>query len=83
MEKDFIILCSLVAIGVVIASGLALILQSTVVLPVIIFGIIMFLLILLQDKKRFVEITESLETKVFIITLIIIIIGIIIMYKPI
>ena len=81
-EKDFVILSSLLAIGIVIVSGLAVVLQRWEVLPVTIVGIIIFPLIMLQTKKKFVHITENIENIVFIITLAIIAIGFIMLYKP-
>jgi len=81
-EKDFIILTSLVAIGIIIASGLTVVLQRWEVIPVTIFAFIMFPLILLQNKKKFIHLAENLESIVFIITLIIIALGFIVLYKP-
>ena len=82
-EKDLIVLVSLVAFGVIVASGLAVILQINVVAPVMVFGIIMFPLVLLQSKKKFTHITENLEKVVFFITLLIIGISFAFLYKPI
>ena len=81
-EKDFILLVSFVAVGVIIASGIAAILHRWEILPVTIFGVLMFPLILSQTKEKSAHITENLENIVFIITLIIIALGFIILYKP-
>lgn len=81
-EKDFIVLVSLVALGVVIASGLTMLIQRWEVFPVTIFGIVMFPLIFLQNKEKFVHITENLESIVFIVTLFIIAISFVVLYKP-
>jgi len=81
-EKDFILLTSLVAIGVVIYSGLVVLIQKWEALPVTLFGIIAFILILFQNKERFVHISENLENIFFIITLLIIVILFIVHYKP-
>jgi energy-converting hydrogenase A subunit K len=81
-EKDFIVLASFVALGVIIASGLAGVIQRWEVFPVTIFGFIMFPLILLQNKEKFAHITENLENIVFIVTLIIIAISFAVLYKP-
>lgn len=81
-EKDFIVLVSLVAIGVVIASGITMLIQRWEVFPVVIFGIIMFPLILLQNKEKFAHITENLENIIFIVTLFIIAISFLVLYKP-
>jgi len=82
-EKDFIILISFVVFGVIIASVLPTILQMSVVAPVAIFGIIVFPLVLLQNRKKFVHISENLEKVIFFITLFIIAISFAILYKPI
>ncbi|MEA4957243.1 hypothetical protein SDC9_08453 [bioreactor metagenome] len=81
-EKDFIVLTSCVAIGIIIASGLAVVIQRWEVIPVTIFGFLMFPLILLQNKEKFAHITENLENIVFMITLVIIIVSFILLYKP-
>lgn len=81
-EKDLIILTSIVAFGIIVASGLTVILQINVVAPVAIFGIIMFPLVLLQSRKKFIHITENLEKIIFFITLFIIAISFAILYKP-
>lgn len=81
-EKDFIVLTSFVAGGIIITSVLAAFLQRWEVLPVTIFSIIIFPLILLQTKEKIVHLTENLENIVFIITLFVIIIGFIVLYKP-
>jgi len=82
IEKDFIILTSFVAGGIIIASGLAAVFQRWEVIPVTLFAAIMFPLILLQTKKKFAHISENLENIVFIITLIVIAISFIVLYKP-
>jgi energy-converting hydrogenase A subunit K len=82
-EKDLILLISFVAIGVIIASGLVVVFQTIVVIPVLIFGIIMFPLILLQNKKKFIHLAENLEKVIFFITLVIIAVSFAILYKPI
>lgn len=82
-EKDLIVLTSFVAVGIIVASGLAAILQRSVVFPVVIFGIIMFPLILLQSREKFTHIAENLEKIVFFSTLIIIALSFAIIYKPI
>jgi len=81
-EKDFVLLTSLLAVGIIIVTGLAVVLQRWEVLPVTIFGLIMFPLIVLQTKKKFANITENIENVVFIITLVVIAIGFIMLYKP-
>jgi len=82
-EKDFIIITSLVAIAIIIYSGLATIMQRWFVLPITIFGFIVFSLILIQNKEKLAHITENLENIMFIVTLAIIIILFIVHFKPI
>lgn len=82
-EKDLIILTSFVVFGVIVASLLPAILHMSIVAPVVIFGIIMFSLVLLQNKKKFIHLTENLEKIVFFITIFIIAISFVVLYKPI
>ena len=81
-EKDFIVLISIATFGVLIASVLPTVLHVGVVAPVAIFAFIMFPLVLMQNKKKFVDISENLEKIVFIITLCIIAASFAILYKP-
>jgi preprotein translocase subunit SecG len=81
-EKDFIVLISFIASGIIIASGLAVFLQRLEVLFVTIFAVIMFSLILLQSKEKIVHITKNLENIMLITTLLIMTIGFIVLYKP-
>lgn len=81
-EKDFIVLTSFVAIGIIVASGLTMIFQSMVVFPVTVFGFIMFPLILSQTNKKAAHLSENLEKIVFFITLFIIAIAFAILYIP-
>ena len=81
-ERNFTILTSLLAVAIIIVSGLAAVLHRWEVLPVVIFGLIMFPLIVLQNKEKFAHLIENIENIVFIITLAIIAIGFIMLYKP-
>ncbi|MCL2156754.1 MAG: energy-converting hydrogenase A, subunit K [Methanobrevibacter sp.] len=81
-EKDLIVLISLVAFGVIVASVLTVLLQINVVAPVTLFGILMFPLLLLQSRKKFNNFSENLEKIVFIITLFIIALSFAVLYKP-
>jgi len=81
-EKDLIVLTSFVAVGVIVASGLPSVLHANLVAPVAVFGIIMFILVLLQYRKKFTSLAENLEKVVFVITLVIIAVSFIILYKP-
>jgi putative effector of murein hydrolase LrgA (UPF0299 family) len=81
-EKDFIVLISIATFGVLIASALPTILHKDIVAPVVIFALIMFPLVLLQDRKKFVNLTENIEKIFFFITLFAIAISFAILYKP-
>ncbi|MCK9150735.1 hydrogenase [Methanobacterium alcaliphilum] len=81
-EKDIIFLTALVALGVVLASGLAAFLQWMVVIPVTIVGIIFTVIIMLQQRDKAVHFSEILEKWAFIIALILFIVAFIVLYKP-
>jgi energy-converting hydrogenase A subunit K len=82
-ENGFIALISLVIIGIIIVTALATILQEwTILLPLAILAIIILPLALLQNKKSFAHITERIENIVFIVTLAIIAISFILLFKP-
>ena len=81
-EKDFIVLIAIATFGVFVASVLPTVLHMNIVAPVAIFGIIMFPLVLLQSRKKFVNIAENLEKFVFILTLLIIAVSFVFLYKP-
>ena len=81
-EKDFLVLSSVVAIAIIIYSGLATILHKFEVLPVTLFGIVIFSLTLLQYKEKFADLAENLEKVFFIVTLVVIVLLIILLYSP-
>jgi energy-converting hydrogenase A subunit K len=81
-EKDFLLLASIVAIGVVILSLIVSYYDMIIILPVAILGIMLFLLIILQIYPKVSHISEKLENIVFIITLFAIIFSFIFLYKP-
>ena len=81
-EKGMVILISLVAFGIILISGLIAYFHTTLALPIIIMGIIFAILILSLKSHKQAVFTENLEKLVFAITLIIIIISFIVLYKP-
>ncbi|KZX16586.1 hypothetical protein MBCUT_07400 [Methanobrevibacter cuticularis] len=81
-EKDLVVLTSLVAIGIIVASGLAATLQTMIVFPVALFGLVMFPLLWIQTTKKGVHLAENLEKIVFLLTLFIIAISFAILYVP-
>lgn len=82
IEKDLSFLMSLVAIGAVIVSALAMFIHSTSLLIIAVPCLIIAILMALMNKKSIVKISENLETIVFFFTLIVIIISFIYLYKP-
>jgi len=76
------VLTSLIALGVFILGLVVTLVQSFSILPIAILGIIFLILILLQYYNKVNHITENLEKIVFIITLILIAISFIYLYKP-
>ncbi|MGL4670513.1 MAG: hypothetical protein ACRCVG_07995 [Methanobacteriaceae archaeon] len=80
-DKGIIILSSLVAMGMVIASFLASSLQQMIIIPVTIVSIV-FLILLIAQNPKIAHLTEKLEQIVFIITLLIIAISFALLYKP-
>ena len=81
-EKDFLILTSLVAIGIIFISGLAVLFQSPVVMPLVVIAILIAPLILYQYTEKGSELAENLEKIMFFITFAVICISIILLYRP-
>ena len=81
-EKDFIILTSLVAIGIIFISFLAVIFHSQLIWPLVVIAILITPLILYQGSEKVSEFSEHLEHIAFIITFIVICVSIILLYKP-
>ena len=81
-EDVFVYLTVLVAIGVIVVGLLATFLHSTVLAPIVIFGIIMAIFIL-YSKGNFSHKIESIEKICFVITFIAIICSFVLLYKPI
>ena len=82
-EKVIVYLTSLVAIGIIIVGLLATVLHSTILAPIPIIGLILFVLTVLTNKGHFAHKIESLEKIMFFITFIVIICSFILLYKPI
>jgi energy-converting hydrogenase A subunit K len=81
-EKDMLFLMALVAAGVVLASGLAAFMQWMVVIPITIAGVLITIIMLLQNRDKAVHFAENLEKWVFIGTLLFFIVAFIVLYKP-
>lgn len=80
-ENVIVYLTSLVAVGIIVVGILTSILHSTLIIPIVIIGVISFILILLS-KGNFSHKIESIEKICFIITFIAIICSFILLYKP-
>ena len=74
-EKDFRILYSLVALGVLVVSAITAYFHSMLALPLAVVGLIFIPFILVQDKEKYAHIAELAEKAMFFITLAIIIIA--------
>ncbi len=81
-EKGMRVLTALVALGIFIVAGLAAFYQSMMALPLAIIGIIFVPFILMQNSEKSAHLAENLEKVAFFITLFIIIIAFICLYKP-
>lgn len=81
-EQDMLFLMALVGTGAVIMSGLAVLKQWIIVLPLTIAAIFLAVLVFYQNRERFIHISESLENWAFIIALISFIIAFIILFRP-
>ncbi|MBU4534328.1 MAG: hydrogenase [Euryarchaeota archaeon] len=81
-EKDLVFLMALVALGIMIASGLVAFLQWMVVIPVTLVGLIFTIFLLQQNKDEAVHLSEKLEKAVFLITLIFLAVALVVLYQP-
>jgi energy-converting hydrogenase A subunit K len=81
-EKDTLFLMTLAAFGAVLASGLAVVLQWNVVLPLTVAVFILMILTFLLYKKGAIHFSENSEKWVMIITLICFIAAFIYLYRP-
>ena len=68
-EKDFRILYSLVALGVLVVSAITAYFHSMLALPLAVVGLIFIPFILVQDKEKYAHIAELAEKAMFFITL--------------
>ena len=82
-EKDTVFLMTLAIFGAVLASGLAVLLQWIIVLPLTLAVLILMILTYLLYKKRVIHLSESGENWVMILTLLAFIASFIYLYRPI
>ena len=80
-EKVIVYLTSLVAIGIIVVGILTSFFHSTTIAPIVIFGVIMAIFVLLA-RGNFAHKIESIEKLCFVITFIAIICSFILLYKP-
>ncbi|MDO5849765.1 MAG: hypothetical protein Q4P14_00995 [Methanobacteriaceae archaeon] len=81
-DKGMLVLTSLVAVGIFVVALIAAYLQSIVVWPLVVIGLIFIPFILLQDRVKYANLAEKLEHLAFFITLAVIIVGFLIVYTP-
>ncbi len=81
-EQDTLFLMALAIIGAIIMSGLAVFKQWIVVFPLFIVVVFLAFMMLYQNRSKFIHISEKLENYAFIIALIAIIVGFILLYRP-
>ena len=81
-EKDVLFLMALAVSGAVLASGLAAFQQWIIVLPLTVAVFILMILAALQNKKRYIHLSENLENYVMILVLIGFIVSFIYLYRP-
>ncbi|HHT19377.1 MAG TPA: hydrogenase [Methanobacterium sp.] len=82
-ENDTLFLMTLATFGAVLASGLAVLLQWIIVLPLTLAVLILMILTYLLYKKRVIHLSESGEIWVMILTLLAFIASFIYLYRPI
>ena len=82
-EKGVIFLTALVALGIACFGVVCTLVQSLWLTPIVVMGLIFFILILLTNKGHFAHKIESLEKVFFIITFLVIVVSFILLYKPI
>lgn len=81
-EQDTLFLMTLVGVGAVIMSGLAVFKQWIIVTPLAVAVVFLAFLTIYQNRNKFIHISESLEKIAFIVALIAFIVSFIYLYKP-
>lgn len=81
-EQDTLFLIALVGAGAVIMSGLAVLKQWIIVIPLTVAVIFLAFLIFYQNRDKFIHISESLENWAFIVALVLFIVSFVLLYKP-
>jgi energy-converting hydrogenase A subunit K len=81
-EKDTVFLMTLAIFGAVLASGLAVLLQWIVVLPLTLAVLILMIITYFLYKKRAIHLSENGENWVMILTLLAFIASFIYLYRP-
>jgi energy-converting hydrogenase A subunit K len=81
-EQDTLFLMALVGVGAIIMSGLAVFKQWIIVFPLTIAVVFLAILLLNQNRNKFIHISEKLENYAFIVALIFFIVAFILLYRP-
>jgi energy-converting hydrogenase A subunit K len=81
-EKDTLFFMTLAAFGAVLASGLAVILQRIIVLPLTLAVFILMIVTYLLYKKKTIHISESVENWGMILALLAFIASFLYLYRP-
>ena len=81
-EQDTLFLIALVGVGAIIMSGLAVLKQWIIVVPLTLLVAFLAFLIFYQNRTKFIHISESLENWAFIIALISFIVAFIFLFRP-
>ena len=81
-ENVIVYLTALVAIGIIIVGLLTTFMHSTLIAPVVIIGLILFIFVILA-KGDFAHKIENIEKLCFFITFIAIILAFILLYRQI
>lgn len=81
-ENVIVYLTALVAIGIIIVGLLTTFMHSTLIAPVVVIGLILFIFVILA-KGDFAHKIENIERSCFFITFIAIILAFILLYRQI
>lgn len=81
-ERDTLFLIALVGVGALIMSGLTVLKQWIIILPLALAMAFLAILLFYQNRKKAIHISESLEKWAFIAALILFIVSFILLYRP-
>jgi energy-converting hydrogenase A subunit K len=81
-ENDLLFLMALTVVGAILATTLAVIIQRTVVLPLLIAIILILIFTALLNRKKAIHMSEKLETLAMAVALIAFIVSFIYLFRP-